>query len=382
MPRIKTVPALLALSGAGLLGFGIWKAGNPAGSGAGSTGPAEAGVGEGEALRLVVHDAISEVFEGVREGTPAADVSRDLDGLRAALLAMPKDEAVRRIADFLESGKDRASGLSFGIAKDGSLSEWPSFRTFLLDVLLAVDPAAAAATGRSILEAPTTADEWALALRNVARGEATADKAFLRAKTEELIANPAWQADPSVGYLNAFDVLVHIGATDSTPLLSGLIQKKDRKDLAHAGFLTLDRLVQGQPVEVLGRLSRDTALQQSRPEMVAQQFARADLRDPAQQALVKSWLLDPARSGAELRSFAGVYPNNNQFVSNNLLTRQSAAPGDDLAAHDREALKVVAGWSADPAFSSVQEHLRTMLSRLEGFVGSRDGSVLSSPPPE
>ena len=143
----------------------------------------------------------------------------------------------------------------------------------------------------------------------------TGDPDFLRAKTEELIRNPAWQADPSIGYLNAFDVLVHVKATASTPLLSGLIQMKDRKDLAHAGFLTLDRLVQGQPVDVLTRLAADTALQQGRPEMVAQQFARADLRDPAQQALVKNWLLDPARSAAELRSFAGVYPNNNQFVS-------------------------------------------------------------------
>jgi hypothetical protein len=215
----------------------------------------------------------------------------------------------------------------------------------------------------------------------VARGDGAADPDFLRAKTEELIMNPAWQADPSIGYLNAFDVLVHVQATASTPLLSGLIQKKDRKDLAHAGFLTLDRLVQIQPVDVLTRLSADTALQQSRPEMVAQQFARADLRDPAQQAIVKTWLLDPARSDAELRSFAGLYPNNNQFVSNNLLTAQAAAPGDDLAVHDREALKVITAWASDPAFSSVQSHLRTMVSRLDGFVGSRD-STLSSPPPE
>jgi hypothetical protein len=294
-------------------------------------------------------------------------------------MAMPKDEAVRRIAEFLDGGKDRATGLSFGIAKDGSLSEWPSFRTFLLDTLLAVDPAAAGSIGRSILEAPTTADEWALALRNVARGEATLDASYLRAKTEELITNPAWQADPSVGYLNAFDVLVHIGATDSTPLLSGLIRNKDRRDLAHAGFLTLDRLVQGQPAEVLERLSKDTALQQSRPEMVAQQFARADVRDRAQQALVKAWLLDPARTPVELRSFAGIYPNNNQFVSNNLLTVQASAAGDDLASHDREALATIKAWSADPEFEPVAEHLRGMISRLESFVGARGPLSPSSP---
>lgn len=382
MPRIKPFPAVLALAAIGLAGFGVWTSirsdaarGSASGQSSDATTAPAASVVGGD-------DTISQTFERVG-GKATTDATRQsLTGLRAELLTLPKDEAVLRIRGFLDGGKDRATGLSFGIAKDGMLSEWPSFRTFLLDVLLAVEPAAAAEIGRGILEKPTSADEWALALRNVARGDSSADPEFLRTKTEELIRNPAWQADPSIGYLNAFDVLVHVRATASTPLLSGLIQMKDRKDLAHAGFLTLDRLVQGRPVEVLTRLSADTALQQSRPEMVAQQFARADLRDPAQQALVKSWLLDPGRSASELRAFAGVYPNNNQFVSNNLLSAQAAAPGDDLAAHDREALKVVTAWASDPAFSSIQDHLRTMVTRLDGFVGSRDRSTLSSPPPE
>lgn len=264
------------------------------------------------------------------------------------------------------------------IGKNGSLETWPSFRTFLLDTLLAIDPEAAAVVGREILAKASTADEWALALRNVARGEAPPDAGYLRAKTEELISNPAWQKEPSVGYLNAFDVLVQVEATASTPLLSGLIQRKDRRDLSHAGFLTLDRLVQRQPVEMLQRLAADSALQQSRPEMVAQQFARADLRDPTQQGLVKGWMLDPARTPADLRSFAGVYPNNNRFVSNNLLTTESGQSGDDLAAHDRAVLQVITAWSTDPAFAKVQEPLRSMLSRLQGFVGVRGESASPS----
>lgn len=283
-----------------------------------------------------------------------------------------------KVRAFLGSGEDHTTGLTFTIGDNGKLSEWPSFRTFLLDTLLAIDPDAAAAIGREILAKPSTADEWALALRNVARGEAQGDPAFLKAKTEELIANPAWQAAPSIGYLNAFDVLVHVGAIGSTPLLSSLIQRKDRKDLAHAGFLTLDRLVQRQPAEELALLAADRSLQQSRPEMVSQQFARADLRDPAQQALVKSWLLDPARTATELRSFAGVYPNNNRFVSNNLLTTEAGQTGEDLAVHDRAALEVVTVWAADPAFAPVQEQLRVMISRLNGFAVSRSGSP--SPP--
>jgi hypothetical protein len=309
------------------------------------------------------------------------DSRQSLQDLKVSLMEMPKDEALAMIRGYLANGEDRATGLSFEIARDGSLNEWPTFRTFLLDVLPSIDSAAAAAIGREILSSPTSADEWALALRNVALGEPLEQSAaFLQSKTEELVTNPAWQADPSIGYLNAFDVLVHIGATGSTPLLSDLIQRKDRKDLAHAGFLTLDRLVQRQPVDLLGRLAADRALQENRPEMVAQQFARADVRDPRQLEILKAWLLDPARTSAELRSFAGVYPNNNHFISNNLLTTEATPSGGDLAAHDQTALQTVSGWAADPAFERVREHLSVMLSRLEEFVSTRENPSIINPP--
>ena len=287
------------------------------------------------------------------------------------LRSLPRDEAVAWIHEFLGKGNDKPTGLSFVIGTAGSLKEWPTFRTFLLDTLAEIDPVAAASISREILSTPTTADEWALALRNVGKsGSSNETNTYLAAKTMELINNAAWQADPSIGYLNAFDVLVATDATVATPLLSGLIQRKERKDLAHASFLTLDRLVQRQPADVLGRLSDDHALQESRPEMVAQQFARADLRDPVQRDITRKWLLDPARTAVELQSFTGVYPNNNRFISNNLLTSESQQSGADLAAHDREALEIITNWARDPAFETVREPLQRMISRLSGFVGA------------
>lgn len=303
----------------------------------------------------------------------------DLDALRSRLQALPAEQAVAEIRSFLDSGEDRATGLPFEIGGDGKLSAWPTLRVFLLDFLQAIDPAAAARIGRDVLDFPTTADEWALALRNVANGEDSPEvPGFLRAKTEELIRNPAWQEKPSVGYLNAFDVLVHTRATESAPLLSGIVQRKDRRDLAHAGFLTLDRLTQREPVDMLTRLKADTALHASRPEMVAQQFARADLRVEAQRELVKGWLLDPARTALELRTFAETYPNNNQMVSNNLLTTEIHISGGDLAQHDREALTLVRGWQSDPVFQKISPYLATMDERLSGFV--QESSVNSDPP--
>lgn len=308
-----------------------------------------------------------------------ADAFESLAQLSKKLAVLPKQDAVAWIRVFLATGEDRPTGLSFVIGLQGVLREWPTYRTFLIDQLLAIDPVAAASISREILAKPTTADEWALALRNVGRsgaaGIAPETNRYLAAKTEELIANPAWQAQPSIGYLNAFDVLVAANATASTPMLSGLIQRKDRRDLAHAGFLTLDRLVQRQPVELLDRLSRDQALQKSRPEMVAQQFARADVRVPAQREILKAWLLDPTRTADELRVFAGVYPNNNRFVSNNLLTTESGQAGADLAAHDRAALEIITTWVADPAFEPVKPHLRSMCERLRGFVSAVNQSA-------
>lgn len=316
-------------------------------------------------------DRLDSTYRGLGKTSDRSDAIRSLKELQDMIKSMPPEEAVAWINAFLSRGDDKQTGLSFVIGKGGTLEEWPTFRTFLIDALYSIDPAAAAAISREILSTPTSADEWALALRNVGKSELTEENsAYLISKTEELIANIEWQEKPSIGYLNSFDVLVATNAATSTPLLSDLIQRKDRKDLAHAGFLTLDRLVQCQPISMLEQLSNDGDLQQSRPEMVSQQFARADIRDETQRELLKTWMLDPSRTPTELRSFSGVYPNNNKFISNNLLTTESGQSGVDLTAHDRAALEIITSWANDPEFQPVNEYLLTMIQRLDGFVNT------------
>ena len=366
-PRSRRILLVcLATAGSGLVWWICGIQGKPA-----SLPPSGGAVAHPPGSALPLDKARSSILDTWDADQPQTTRRQTLADLKNQLDSLPADEAVSMIREFLASGNDKSTGLSFEIAADGNLKEWPTFRTFLLDAISTIDPAAAAAISREILDKPTTADEWALALRNVGRAEDNdPSRDYLRKKTVELIRNPEWQAKPSVGYLNAFDVLVHTEATTETPLLSELIQNKDRKDLAHAAFLTLDRLVQRQPEEMLGQLAADTSLQQSRPQMTAQQFARADLRDDRQRGLVAQWLLDPNRTAAELDSFAGVYPNQNQFVSNNLLTRDAPVSGADLAQHDREVLGIITNWQKDPAFQPVAGHLRTMTARLSQFTGS------------
>ena len=108
--------------------------------------------------------------------------------------------------------------------------------------------------------------------------------------------------------------------------------------------------------------------------MTAQQFARADLRDTSQQAIVKSWLLDPSRTPTELQNFAAIYPNNNKMISQNMLTSEERVSGADLNAHDREVLEVIRDWRTDPAFESRSQYLEVMAKRVSQFVKSADSS--------
>jgi hypothetical protein len=301
-------------------------------------------------------------------------VSRELlISLEKKLAAKPSAEAVSDIEEFLRGGEDRITGMSLSIEKQGRIEGWPTLRVFLLDLLLKLNPREAARISREILAVETSADEWAIALRNVAKGEASEEnRHYLRIQAEALISNLEWQDQPSVGFLNAFDVLVYVEATESLPLLSGMLQRKDRRDLAHAAFLTLDRLVQRQPLRMLSLLKGDLALHQSRPEMAAQQFARADLRDTSQQDIVKAWLIDSSRTSTELENFAAIYPNNNRLISNNLLTSDEQIAGSELNKHDREALEVIRRWQNDPALEVRSRYLKIMEERVSRFVNSAD----------
>ena len=66
-------------------------------------------------------------------------------------------------------GNDAVTQLDLTIGPGGVLGDASSLRVFLLDYLGQIDRPAAAALARQILTAPTSPDEWAISLRNVAR---------------------------------------------------------------------------------------------------------------------------------------------------------------------------------------------------------------------
>jgi len=292
-----------------------------------------------------------------------------LPEIQSQLAGRTPEELRSLILSWLDSGRDAKTGQGFKLAADGSLTEAPTLRTFLLDQLIRADRAAAAGYAQKILAQKTSADEWALALRAYALGNTNGEaSAFLQQKFQELLHEDNWRNDPSVGYLEAFDVAVYSRDTGLAPEFSAMLADKTNRATAHAAYLTMDRLVQAQPDEMLSQLQAHPEWMAANPSTRADFFARADVRADSERTVLESYLLNPSLSPAELQQFAGVFPNANYMVSHNLLTGTFTPNGADLAARDRAALQTVNDWLADPRFESRRGQLQTIKQRLEMFV--------------
>jgi hypothetical protein len=312
---------------------------------------------------------LQDILAMLRQGSNAKDIRQRLAALRKELAAMPKAEAVAAIRQFLDSKADASTHLGFKLASNGTLDEAPTLRTFLLDDLARVDPAAAADYARVVLASMDSPDEWAVALRSLALGDSSDDgRALLQQKMAAMLQYAPWQQNPSVGYLESFDVPVYLGGTAFVPTLSTLVRSQDNPAVAHAAYLAMDRLVINNPATVLASLEAAPDLMAGRESTRADYFARANVSDPQQRQVLESYLLNPAISPAELQTFAGIYPNANYMISPNLLTQAVTPDHNGLANLDAQSLAAAQAWLADPRFAAVTPELQTVVQRLQGFV--------------
>jgi len=313
--------------------------------------------------------ALQAACDLLRSASNAAISRQQLAALRQSLAAMSANEAVAAIKQILDSKADTPTHLGFKLAANGLLDEAPTLRTFLLDELARLDPAAAAEYSRVILASMDSPDEWAVALRNLAMGDSSdAGRQLLAEKTAQLLQYAPWRQSPSVGYLEAFDVAVYLGGTSLLPTLSNLVSLTNNPAVAHASYLALDRLVINNPAAELAALESDPSLMQGRELTRANYFARADVRDPQQRQVLESYLLNPQIGAAEMNTFAGIYPNANFMISPNLLTPTPTPDHAALVSRDAESLAVAQQWLGDPRFASLQPVSAQIIQRLQGFL--------------
>ena len=318
-----------------------------------------------EALSAKIDALCSELKASKDPKTTRAILVR----LRNLLDSQPPELASWAIQAFLASNHDAPTNLDITIKPGGELGDASSMRVFLLDYLGQVDKQAAGAVAMQVLAQYTTPDEWAVSLRNYAwanLGPGSQD--FLKKKTAELLANPAWLKDPSTGFLEAFDTIVYTKDTSLTPALSALVRDKDNRATAYAAYLTLDRLVLDEPVPMLKTLVTQPDLLVGGEQTRANYVARADLGQPDQRALVEQYLLGPTRNAQELNTFAALYPNDNYMISDNLLTQVQTPSGATLFQRDKEALATVEQWQKDPRFQGLKPLLAQMHQRIGTLV--------------
>lgn len=288
-----------------------------------------------------------------------------LNGFRTWLEQMSREEAAATVCAFLDTGRDCVTGFGFSLQADGSLGEAPTFRVFLLDRLAAVAPASAAAYADRIFERCGSADEWAVCLRACARAN-PGDHAYLENKLRQLLEHAPWRESPSTGYLEAFDVAVHLGRTNLVPRLCSLLADANNPVVARAAYLALDRLVLSQPSSVLQLLQTDPSLMRGRELTRSGYFARADVRDPNQLRVLEEYLAHA--SLVEVEKFAAIYPNANFMVSYNLLTKCETPDHATLKEQDAAALAAVQRWGNDPRFDRIRPQLAKIQARLEAFA--------------
>lgn len=285
--------------------------------------------------------------------------------LETELKNLPPEEAETIIANYLDTGDDVHTQLQFLLKTDGYLETAPTLRVFLLDQQGAIAPEAAAKYSKKVTGAKNAPDEWAIALRNYARElrHPPEKDTFLKTKLEALLTHTAWTEAPTLGYLQAYDLIVFCGGNAFVPELSKQIEDSANPAAQYAARLTLDRLaIRNYTATTQAMLSNMNALKNS-PEVRGRIFARADVRDPKQRTLLERYLLKENLNATELDTFANSFPNINLEISHNLVTQEKKTPLSFHAEQDRASLAMIQELLANEDLSEAQSTALTTLQK-------------------
>lgn len=302
-------------------------------------------------------------IQAVLEKLKSGDAETVLDALREELLKVDRAAAIAAIIQFLATGRDAITGAEF-LPGEGALDAAPTLRVLLMDVLGQLSRQAgsgdAASVARAVLQTRSSADEWAISLRNVAWHEPAATR-FLGDKFREMLSDEAWRQNPSSGMLEAFDVAVFVGDPQIVPELADLLGGEE-ESLQRAAAVALDRLSEAAPLAVMNHLNENPGILADRPFVRADYYAKSDLAQPEQRQAVERYLSRPGVTLAEKTKFlrAAVAPGS--FVSDNLLT--TSMPPEDNGARRQALAAATAEWIKSGRFPELQPQLVALNARL------------------
>ena len=305
-----------------------------------------------------------------------AEMRAALGSLREELFSLPADKAIDRLLAFLESGFDLRTGLAFQVGPGGALTGAASLRALLLDWLGQLDPALAADWARSELLGTGTGlvpDVFVIHLRNYEWGSPAPEsdrRAFLAHRFGELLRHDPWINNPGTALAEAMDVPVHARATGFIPDLTALMEPGRPPLLRRAAALSVERLVDREPLEALSELLRQADRPTPLPKARAGYFARLDPTLEAAPEILDPYLSAPGVSREEAVFFLRSFPNLNQSFSHNLLSSNNAmTDGEEIRSRLHGALDLINRWREDPAMLPLRETLEAEAERIRRQLG-------------
>ena len=315
-----------------------------------------------------VHALIRSSLQDFRSNPDAAQAAVLLRSLRDGIRNAPEEEAAAAVVAFLKTGDDAPTRLPFTVGPDGMMEAVPSVRSALLDLLPSLDPVAALGVAREIMNQRTSADEYALALRNMAWNDLDGDlKSELSARFMDLLKSP-WLDQPSAGFLEAFDIAVEVGGRPMFDRLVALASEatvKSNPAASRAAFMSLDRMIVRDRALLTTAFSADAGWMDFAPQQRASLMSRLDITEPPQREVFSRYLAATSHAAGELEYFAKVFPNENFLYGHRLVTADEATPTiDEVKAAD---VRVVAELAAlEPTVPEVAKGaIRTIRKRLK-----------------
>ncbi len=291
--------------------------------------------------------------------------------------------AAEAIASFLAGGKDAQTGLAFLVGNDGFLDTAPTLRTALLDFVAELDAAIALRLAREIMDAHTSADEFAVALRNLAWSPLAGSgrETEVARRFGELLDQQTWLGQPSTGFLEAFDAAVAVSDRSCILDLASVAGLEDtsgnpvRNGVNEAASLALDRIMLRSPGEVVALFEEDPSFLAHRPGQRATLLARLDLRKRDQYDRFRNYLNEPAPSPDELSYFSSLFPNTTYSYGHRLISRQETAPSiTEMQETDRAFLRILSEAREDGSLPD-SPALRTILTNLQSYVAEADAAA-------
>lgn len=389
MKTVRRVLPWLALGLIGLLLWWKWPGADSTGSGETPVPPAAA---SGKSSETSAADAafakvrvnpgnaadqvINRLFEAFRAISRKQDSLRILNELRDSLRAMEPALAAAAVAGFLESGEDCPTQLPFVVGDQGMLQTAPTFRTALLDLLIALDPETALAISRSVMDRKSSPDEFALALRNLAWNDCNGDlKTELSDRFGQMIQTKDWLGDPSAGFLEALDIAVFLGGKqpfEAILLIHAEGARSANNELSRASFLALDRMVRTEPALLVA--SAGDLMEKLPADTRASLFSRLDLTIENQRETLVRYLSDPHVDQREIDYFSAIFPNGN-FVHGHWLvtTNEPTATIRSRLEADRRALIEVEKLLGAEEGEKLNQALVRIKGRLQKLVGDAEG---------